>query len=137
MADPRPFLKAALTDVCEQCMAVLKPNMYGTLGKDWTYKIEVNADTGEATVYHTRLEGDRERWEKIFTYHNQGTVAHGPKTAKVMHWIDKDTGEDVWAHWVKGISALHFAEKCERVISDFENRLESKWARWCETGRYG
>ena len=136
LSDPSPFLRTVLTDVCNKCVAVLKANMYGRkLPNEWTSEIKVSKADGKATVFHTRLEGDRTTWEPIFGFHNHGTRAHGPVTALVMHWIDRDTGEDIFAKWVKGITAKHFAEKAERIISDYEQTLQGKWERWMNTGR--
>ena len=32
----------------------------------------------------------------------EGTEAHGPDTASILHWVSG--GGDVWAHWVSGIA---------------------------------
>lgn len=35
---------------------------------------------------------------------NYGTKDHGPVKAFMLHWKDKN-GDDIWAHWVRGIRA--------------------------------
>jgi hypothetical protein len=136
---PKPFLEYVLKKVCEECLEVLKPNMYGKLGEEWTHEIHVDADKGEAMVYHKRLEADRATWEPIFGWHNRGTPDHpvAPKIKKALHWIDKETGEDRFSmgHDVKGIKPKYFAEKTDKVAEQFEKTLNRRWKTWIETGR--
>lgn len=135
LAQPETFARLILTDLCEQCVALLSANMYGGLGQEWTFTVAPNGRS--ASVFHTRLEGDREQWEPIFHFHNRGTRAHWITPVKALALSWEENGQRFFSkgHIVSGITALHFAEKVERVIADYEAGLGRKWARWCETGK--
>lgn len=135
--NPKPFIQRVLEDVCLRCVRTLRENTYGeNMPLGWTFDFDIAGEQGTATVYHTLLESDRATWEVVFHVMNHGSRAHGPVRAKALHWIDKETGEDVFAKWVKGVKPLYFAEKCDLVIANFERTLQGKWQRWVNTGIY-
>jgi hypothetical protein len=135
LAQPETFARLILTDLCEQCVALLSANMYGGLGQEWTFTVAPNGRS--ASVFHTRLEGDREQWEIIFHAHNSGSRRYMiyPKNALALSWTENGQRFFSKGHEVGGIVGKFFAEKCERLIADYQNTLERKWARWCETGK--
>lgn len=55
------------------------------------------------------------RWgtkqKPLALWFNNGTRDHGPKYAKFLHWIDKKTGQHIYAKFVRGIPATHAMEK--------------------------
>uniref|UniRef100_A0AAU7J7X1 Tail completion or Neck11 protein n=1 Tax=Microbacterium phage Sunny TaxID=3144828 RepID=A0AAU7J7X1_9VIRU len=44
-------------------------------------------------------------------FQNNGTRAHGPRTAKALRFIPKGGSQYVYAKWVRGIEGAHFMEK--------------------------
>ena len=44
-------------------------------------------------------------------FQNNGTRAHGPRTAKALRFIPKGGSDYVYAKWVRGIQGAHFMEK--------------------------
>lgn len=44
-------------------------------------------------------------------FQNNGTRAHGPRTAKAMRFVPKGGSQPVYAKWVRGIQGAHFMEK--------------------------
>lgn len=137
LKNPKPFLEFVLKKVCEDCLEVLKPNMYGHLGDEWTHEIRVDADKGEATVFHKRLEGDRETWEPIFGWHNRGTKKHWiePKNALALSWVEDGQRYFSMGHNVSGIKPKYFAEKADVIAEKFEKTLERRWKTWIEKGK--
>ena len=122
------FLRDVLKDVTDLTQENLAKNTPGkTLPDEWVKSVEVSGRKGSGEVKNTRLEADRETWEKIFGYLNFGTRAHGPVNAQVLHWVDKTTGEDIFAAWVAGINAFQFMEKTDDKIEEFSRTLQKRW----------
>jgi len=137
VSNPRPFLRHILKEICTQCVQVLKENMYGQrLPEEWEYKIDVASHGGTATVSHRRLEADRDTWEIIFHAHNHGSRRYMiyPVNALALSWVQDGQRFFSKGHEVGGIQPKHFAEKCDRVILDYQNTLHTKWDRWVSTG---
>jgi len=138
LSNPGPFFKAMFNDLGDQCLEMLRQNMYGSLNKEWTFDITAGKQKASMTLYHTRLEGDREKWEPIFTYHNDGTRVHWiePVNAEALSWEEYGVRYFSKGHYVSAIVPLYFAEKVSRIISDLEHTLEYKWQRWINEGIY-
>jgi len=122
------FLREVLDDVTDLTQENLTQNTPGKkLPDEWQKTVEVSGRHGEGRVFNTRVEADPDTWEEIMGYLNFGTRAHGPVTAQALHWIDKETGEDVFAKWVKGIKAAHFMETTQDKIEQFFGTLQRRW----------
>lgn len=91
------------------------------------------ADTGKLKK-NWRWYTDGKKWileneegEKVL-YLEFGTGIYGkrrkpitPKKAKALHWVDRETGEDIFAKWVRGIEPRMFIR---RNIYSTKNRKE-------------
>jgi len=55
------------------------------------------------------------RWgtkeKPLALWFNNGTRAHGPKHANVLHWVDKVTGKHIYAKWVRGVPTTHAMQR--------------------------
>lgn len=55
------------------------------------------------------------RWgtkqKPLALWFNNGTRDHGPKYAKFLHWVDKKTGQHIYAKWVRGVPKTHAMQK--------------------------
>lgn len=60
-------------------------------------------------------------------FFEKGTKAHGPVTAPKLHWKDEETGEHIFADWVRGIVALRIMENAAKMgMPALKTRLITK-----------
>lgn len=50
-------------------------------------------------------------------YQEYGTRAHGPRTAKFMTFVPKNSPHRVFVKWVRGIKGAHFVRNAARALS--------------------
>lgn len=134
LSNTAPFITTILRELGERVVNDLRQNTPGErLPSEWTYEVNGNS----LTIFNTRLEGDREQWEVIFGYLNHGTRAHfvAPVRAQALHWTEGGQHFFSKGHVVSGILGAFFAEKADRIITDYERTLERRWQTWIETGR--
>lgn len=72
------------------------------------------------TSWEIAVEG--RQYVKIFNYIEYGTVGHGPKSAKALHWVDEE-GKDVFVRWVRGIPAHYVVRVALEKLSMEINNL--------------
>jgi hypothetical protein len=133
-----PFLRAILKDVCLQAIEVLRLNSPGkSLPNEWTYEVHVSGNQGRAKIFHTRLEVDHDTWEVVFRSHNSGSSRHfiAPVNAQALSWVEDGVRYFSKGHFVEGVKARHFAERCTRIIENYEGTLNKRWKDWIEHGR--
>jgi len=70
---------------------------YGKTGKTRESIYIVEMDWGDKGVFYLVTDS------MVVLYLEYGTKAHGPVTAKALHWVDN--GQDIFARWVRGIDA--------------------------------
>lgn len=71
------------------------------------------------------IEGKTARTKAVISYLHYGTKAHGPVTAKVLTWIDYDTGQRIFAKWVKGIRASYYFEPTNADMQNIDNFIKT------------
>jgi hypothetical protein len=60
----------------------------------------------------------------IAGYLNYGTIAHGPVTAKALHWISG--GKHIFAKWVRGIKPHPFWGVTPEVLTKIDQYINKK-----------
>jgi hypothetical protein len=141
LENTEPFIRSLFRELQDGCLNILRTWTPGKrLPYEWTADQTISGNAGTLRIFNERLESDRGHWELIFKWLNEGTRAHpvAPVRAKALHWIDENTGEDRFSmgHDVEGIQASYFAERVDRLLDDFDQKLGGKWKRWIETGHY-
>src|SRR6185312_6377935 len=76
--------------------------------------------TGRFTVKIINTWGTKDT--PLALWFNYGTRDHGPKFADRLHWIDKTTGQHIYAKWVRGVPKTL---AMERGIEQGMNKLKS------------
>ena len=137
LAHPAAFLRRVFELVCTRTVRILQEHSPGeNLPNEWRIDVNANDTNATARIFHERLEGDRDTWEIVFHAHNSGTRRYMiyPNQAQALSWVAGGTRFFSKGHEVGGIQARHFAERADRVVSNFEQQLQGMWTRWIETG---
>jgi hypothetical protein len=62
--------------------------------------------------------------EPVISFLTEGTAPHGPVFAQALHWVDPDTGEDIFAKWVRGIMPTPIEDM---AMEEADPELEQLW----------
>ena len=109
--------KLWLRDIMERTMSEIKNEIPGGSGK-----------TGDSIYMRTIDQGRYKGVILLLTnslvifYLNYGTQAHGPVTARHLHW--KQDGKDIFANWVTGIRPHGMID---RAAGALRAELEAAW----------
>lgn len=131
------FFRALLTQLCEQCLAILATTTPGTtLPTEWTFSVQAASDGATAKLWSTRLDRDPE-FETIMVYLNFGTKPHwiAPVNKLALSWVGADGLRHFsQGHEVAGIAPSLFVQKTDRFIQQFEQTIGQKWAAYMSRG---
>jgi len=110
--------KAWLNDVMERTMYEIKNEIPGggtgqTADSIYMRTLESGQLAGTILILTNSL---------VIFYLNFGTEAHGPKTAKALHW--KHNGKDIFARWVSGVQPHGMID---RAAGSLRAELQTAW----------